>query len=521
MWTAAAGWLRPVIVESKAIFRGLAQGQAEMRKTGSKRGSEYDSGLLSGVLMAPAESLAPASAGQEPEGPSLEWRNRNISARPSEERSPSSSRNAPAPAGAYQRGLGVESDDTCGTGSTASAHGAAEEEQYVPRRGSLRVRLRGLPRSTGGRIVFASLAFVLLAAFLMAWLAARAYLMRDPRFVLATSDDVQIVGAEHLSRDQVLSIFAPDLERSIFRVPLTERRTTLEQLPWVAHATVMRLLPDVLRVKIVERVPVAFVRQGTEIGLVDSSGVLLDMPPEAAGDPRYSFPVLTGVTPQEPAADRAAKIQMYLQFMRALDGAGQHLTDSVSEVDISDAEDLRALITSGGSDVLVHFGQEQFLKRYQEFEQHLPEWRQAYPKLASVDMRYQGQIVLGMQGSGEAAAGGVAQEAAAGVGPAVAGRAAMPLARRVRPAIPSSPQRPAAKARGKKRAAGSGVDAANERVFAELSRAHRASLSRTNEGARAKSEKASRRSAVGGASGTPVRSRAAGASGGGSYGVTP
>ena len=85
---------------------------------------------------------------------------------------------------------------------------------------------------------------------------------------------------------------------------------------------------------------------------------------------------------------------------------GSILTDSVSEVDVSDPEDVKALVTSGSSDILVHFGEEQFLKRYQEFEQHLPEWKQQYPKLASADMRYEGQIVLEMQGDGDAVAAG-------------------------------------------------------------------------------------------------------------------
>ena len=53
------------------------------------------------------------------------------------------------------------------------------------------------------------------------------------------------------------------------------------RLPWVAHATVMRLLPNRMRVSIVERTPVAFVRQGNHIGLVDANGVLLDMPTDA------------------------------------------------------------------------------------------------------------------------------------------------------------------------------------------------------------------------------------------------
>ena len=104
-------------------------------------------------------------------------------------------------------------------------------------------------------------------------------------------------------------------------------------------------------------------------------------------------------------SERAAKMEIYEQFMHDLDGSGQRLTDSVSEVDVADPEDVKALITSGSSDMLVHFGQEKFLQRYQQFEEHLQEWKQQYPKLASADMRYDGQIVLEMQGDGKAAAG--------------------------------------------------------------------------------------------------------------------
>jgi cell division protein FtsQ len=218
--------------------------------------------------------------------------------------------------------------------------------------------------------------------------------------VLASSDDIQIVGADHLTREQIVSVFGADLERNIFRVSLAERQADLERLPWVAHATVMRLLPDVVRVQITERTPVAFVRQGSQIGLVDGSGVLLDMPADAAGDPHYSFPVLTGLSSDEAASERAAKMEVYEQFLRELDGSGKHMTDSVSEVDVADPEDVKALITSGSSDILVHFGQENFLHRYEEFEQHLAEWKGQYPKLASADMRYEGQIVLEMQGDG-------------------------------------------------------------------------------------------------------------------------
>jgi cell division protein FtsQ len=365
----------------RRFFRGLAQGQAEMKKTGSKRVSGYESGLGSAVLAAPGEGYASEAEGREPEG--------------------RGTRRGPAPAGALQRGYGSDSYDDASAGSYAQ-----DEPEYVPRRGNLRLRFRGMPRSVSGRIVLGVVVFGVLAAVAVAFAGVQYYLMHDARFVLATSDDIQITGAEHLTRDQVLNVFGADLERNIFRASLAERQADLERLPWVAHATVMRLLPNVLRVQITERTPVAFVRQGSQIGLVDGGGVLLDMPPDAAGDPHYSFPVLTGLSANETLPERATKMEIYQQFMRDLDSTGGHLTDSVSEVDVSDAEDVKALVTSGSSDILVHFGQEQFLKRYQEFEQHLQEWKEQYPKLASADMRYEGQIVLEMQGDGDSAAGG-------------------------------------------------------------------------------------------------------------------
>jgi cell division protein FtsQ len=310
----------------------------------------------------------------------------------------------PAPAGALQRGYAAEFP-------TPSGYGQDEEEEYRPRRGAsglLRPNLRSLMRSVGGRIVLGVTAFVLLVTLVAGFAAARYYVLHDPRFVISTASDIQISGNEHLTRAQILSVFGGDLERNIFHVSLGERRKDLENLPWIEHATVMRLLPNQIRVQVVERTPVAYVRQGTQIGLVDAGGVLLDIPQggTSAGE-RYSFPVMTGIVASDPLSTRAARMEVYGRFVHELDGKGQHLTKAISEVDVTDPEDVKALLESGSSEILVHFGDDQFLNRYNEFESHLAGWKQQYPKLASVDMRYDGQIVLEMM-KGEAGATTVA-----------------------------------------------------------------------------------------------------------------
>jgi cell division protein FtsQ len=45
----------------------------------------------------------------------------------------------------------------------------------------------------------------------------------------------------------------------------------------------------------------------------------------------------------------------------------------------------------------VHFGEEKYLERYRQYQAHLAEWRTQNPKLASVDMRYERQVVLQME----------------------------------------------------------------------------------------------------------------------------
>jgi len=278
----------------------------------------------------------------------------------------------------------------------------SEESPYVPKRAAMQAwGSWNWPRSTGGWVLWSSAIALALGLVISAAYTVRYYLLHDDRFIVTTSADVQITGNEHLTRAQVMSVFGGDLERNIFKVPLAERRGDLERLPWVQHATVMRLLPNQLRISIQERTPVAFVRQGSQIGLVDAGGVLLDMPEQSAGDPKYSFPVLTGLNAGDPLSTRAARMEIYKRFMTELDAGspknGQKLTETLSEVDVSNPEDVKALIAADGTDVLVHFGDQDFLARYKSFEQHLPEWRQQYPKLASADMRYEDQIVLEMQ----------------------------------------------------------------------------------------------------------------------------
>ena len=259
-----------------------------------------------------------------------------------------------------------------------------------------RVRRVLIPRSRNGRIAAAVAVGALLLGLGAGSLLTMRYVTTSDKFRIPTSQSIEIDGNSHVSRSQMLSIFGGDVDGNIFRVPLEERRAQLQQMPWVEHATVMRLLPNRLRVSVIERVPIAFVRQGGTIGMVDANGVLLDIPPDAPGNPNYSFPVVTGIKADDNLASRARRMKLYSAFIKDLDSDGKGTTQQLSEVDLSDPEDVKALIPDHNSEVLVHFGAENFLHRYHSFQDHIVEWRQQYARLSAVDMRYERQVVLQM-----------------------------------------------------------------------------------------------------------------------------
>jgi cell division protein FtsA len=83
-------------------------------------------------------------------------------------------------------------------------------------------------------------------------------------------------------------------------------------------------------------------------------------------------------------------------MMAELDADGKHNSEQISEIDLTDPEDARVLMPEQGADILAHFGEDHFLERYQRYQAHIAEWRQQYPHLAAVDLRYDHQVVLEM-----------------------------------------------------------------------------------------------------------------------------
>lgn len=261
-------------------------------------------------------------------------------------------------------------------------------------RGQKRVPVRRgtLPRKTAGRVKRVLLIALVMVAVAGVWFALQKYGTQSWRFRLDSSDNVSISGVSNVSRNQVLDVLASDIDRNIFFVPLEQRKAQLEQIPWVQSASVMRLLPNRLKIVITERVPVAFVQVNSHIQLIDPNGVIMEMP--AGGTSRYSFPVIIGISDTDPLSTRVARMKIYSQLVKELDSSGASYSGDLSDVDVSDPDDVKATVTDPHGAVLVHLGSANFLEHFKVYVAHVQEWRTQFQKLDSVDLRYDHQVIV-------------------------------------------------------------------------------------------------------------------------------
>jgi cell division protein FtsQ len=266
----------------------------------------------------------------------------------------------------------------------------AEESPFL--RGQKRVSARrsSLPKKTVNRVMWACFALGILGVGAVIAIAVYNYGERSWRFRIESSDSIDVTGIENVTKAQIMEVMGADIGRNIFFVPLTQQKAQLEQIPWVDSASVMRFVPNRLKVEIHERTPVAFARVGPRIFLIDAGGTLMELPQKH----KYSFPVILGMNPGEPLSTRVPRMKAYNELVQQLDSGGARYSQDLSEVDLSDLENLKVRVNDPQGDVLVELGSSEYLKRYKTYVSHVQEWRQQFQKLESVNLRYDNQVIV-------------------------------------------------------------------------------------------------------------------------------
>lgn len=275
----------------------------------------------------------------------------------------------------------------------------SSETPYMRRSRAVAVRKSRIPQGIRRFVWWAGLIIFVLVPLGAGGGLLGSYLLNSPRFQVTAPPDVRVEGNHYVSRDEVLAALgvqagASGKESNIFSSSLSQREKQVESIPWIRSATVVRSYPHNLAVYVTERVPVAFVDVGSQIKMVDRQGVLLDSPEKG----HFDFPIVKGLDFNGNATDRAARLNLYQEFMQ---DTSQKMANSgwvVSEVDLSDESNLRALLVQGGQTLLVYFGSAGFLARFENLMTVLPQLRRTNARIDSVDLRFRNQVVVNPAG---------------------------------------------------------------------------------------------------------------------------
>ena len=223
------------------------------------------------------------------------------------------------------------------------------------------------------------------------------FMLTDPRFAFECAprakacEGLEVHGAVHSNMARIQAVFAADAGKSVFDIPLDERRRHLLAVDWVREASVMRVWPDRIVITIEERVPVAFASLpigGSArhwLALVDEQGVLLTLPPHT----RFPLPVLSGITEDQSEAERQKRVEAMQHLLADL---GSQAKD-ISEINAAAVEDMRVVAAIDGQAVELWLGDQHYRSRYVNFMHHYREMRQD-SQAAVFDLRLDDRILV-------------------------------------------------------------------------------------------------------------------------------
>ena len=276
-----------------------------------------------------------------------------------------------------------------------------DEPRYLRRQKPVEIRRKkfGAKNLSSYRRVFLWI-FIGAAVITVSVLAGR-FALYSPQMQLIKTDQIDLAGNYIVGRESLVNIFYGDRGKSVLMIPLDKRRSQIEQIGWVESATVQRILPNRLRVEISERTPIAFVRNGNEIALIDSHGVILDRP----GDMDMRFPIISGITDALPRDERERRMQTYQELVRDLNIVNGDSSNQLSEVDLSNPKNVRIVMAgipgvNATQAVNIKFGSGDFTSKYRMLVENFAQWQANAGCVHSVDLQFTRQIVLNPDSSG-------------------------------------------------------------------------------------------------------------------------
>ncbi len=176
---------------------------------------------------------------------------------------------------------------------------------------------------------------------------------------------LRIEGNVRVPPEEIQALVREATARGTLRTDLGELRDRLRQHPLIKDVEITRVLPDELRLRIRERVPVALVAQSHRTPVcVDEEGVIL-------GDfhllGSQTLPLLVGWNEEDSDVARVEnrhRVALYRQLQKELSEPEPSYWDRVDQVNIRDVQDVTVNLTESPM-TWIHLGDRDFRRRFE------------------------------------------------------------------------------------------------------------------------------------------------------------
>jgi cell division septal protein FtsQ len=178
--------------------------------------------------------------------------------------------------------------------------------------------------------------------------------------------NVEVQGTSRVSPDDVETLVRHEVEKTgVWKADLNGINARLERLPWVRTAIISRVLPDRIRVRILERVPRVVVRTSAgRFRWVDDDAVLLGEMLPTDQIPAFFLRGLSEEESDLARKENRERVQKFMELQRDWDALG--LSERVSEVNLIDIRDVRAQLGGDNSQIEVRLGAQDHGKRLKD-----------------------------------------------------------------------------------------------------------------------------------------------------------
>lgn len=244
-------------------------------------------------------------------------------------------------------------------------------------------------------LVFSTFMVILSVIIFVFWLASRSLFPQNDHFIIRNVD-VRSGGWWNGKEAEVSKLLGIKTgSTNLFAVNLRQISEKLASQPSIDKVTVSRILPDVIQVNIVERIPRAFLYNSNSQWIVDSGGIVMES--KSCVNLRRNLPVITGFKVDNPPLTPGQDMPQLKQALDMIMTVVKKYPEiKIIKVSLSTPREIQMSFLASSADVplCAIFPRSKIDEKMAVLRDTLRQRRATNNPAVTIDLRFEDQVIL-------------------------------------------------------------------------------------------------------------------------------